>query len=318
MLGVAAAFPFASRSLAAEGAWPNRPITLIDSYGAGGQSDAVVRLLARRLESKLGQPVLVDNRPGANSLVATQSVLRAPADGYTFLFNMNALVTNPILLPNVRYDALRDFIPIARIFETSVILAAAKERGSTLAEFLERARASNEPFSCGTVGYASSSHYYIESLGRSAGVQLNNVPYKGGDTQLLPDLVAQRLQAGMVSSVSAMTYGADNRIVPLAATGTKRWKVLPEVPTFLELGFSGLTAEGFCGLFARVGTPVPIVERLHALAADIAKEQRFASQMLGYGLEVPPPLSMPEFGSLVGKIDAAWRNIKKSSAIRIE
>ncbi|KQP19334.1 tripartite tricarboxylate transporter substrate binding protein [Pseudorhodoferax sp. Leaf265] len=319
VLGISAALPFATSNWGAEGgSWPSRPITIVVAFAAGGQSDSVARMVARRLEQKLGQPVIVDNRPGANSLVATQAVLRAPADGYTLLFNMNALVTNPILLPNVRYDGLKDFMPVARIFETSVILAAARNKGGTLAEFLSLAQTSKEPFSCGTVGHASSSHYYLESLARAAGVQFSNVPYKGGDTQMLPDLVSERLQAGMVSSVTAMTYGADNRIVPLAATGIKRWKVLPHVPTFLELGYPGLTAEGFCGLFAPAGTPTSIVERINAMVTEISKEREYFGQMLSYGLEVPPPMTTSEYGVLLKKIYATWRDIKDNSAIRIE
>nr|WP_315597304.1 tripartite tricarboxylate transporter substrate binding protein [uncultured Cupriavidus sp.] len=307
----------AGKSLAQAPPWPTKPVVLILPFPPGGQTDAVARSLARRLEATLGQPVVIDNRPGANSLIGTQLASRAPADGYTLLFNMTALVSNPILLPNARYDPLKEFVPIARLYEIPAIWAVPPKSATTLEQFIALAKKSRDPLSFATTGHASSSHYFGEMFARAAGIRLNHVPYKG-ESPIVPDLIGGRLDAAVVSSATALQYGKDGRIRNLAVSGARRWKALPDIPTFLELGIPGMTTETYAGIFAPSGLPKPIAEKLHTAVVAAMQSPEFQRQMLENGLEVAPTLTPEQFAALMRKSRSEWLAIKEASAIRIE
>jgi tripartite-type tricarboxylate transporter receptor subunit TctC len=317
-LAAAAAAQLATTpSLAQEAAWPTRAITLVLPFPAGGQTDGVARMLARNLEPILGQPVVVDNRPGANSLIGTNLVARSAPDGHTLLLNMTALVSNPILLPNVTYDPHKDFAPVARIYEVAAIWGVPPDGPKTLAEFIAKAKASKEPLSFATTGHASSSHYFGEVFARSAGIKLSHIPYKG-EAPILPDLMAGRIDAAVISSATALTYGGDGRLRVLATSGRRRWKALPDVPTFLELGIPGITTETFCGIFAPARTPKPAIDKLYAAIQRVTSEPDFQKAMLNYGLEVAPELKPEQFAALMRKATDEWVAIKKQSAITMD
>ncbi len=307
----------AGKSFAQAPQWPIKPIALVLPFPPGGQTDAVARSLARRLEAVLGQPVIIDNRPGANSLIGTQLVSRAAADGYTLLFNMTALVSNPILLSNARYDALKEFAPIARLYEIPAIWAVPPKSATTLEQFIALAKKSKDPLSFATTGHASSSHYFGEMFARAAGIKLNHVPYKG-ESPIIPDLIGGRLDAAVVSSATALQYGKDGRIRNLAVSGSRRWKALPDVPTFLELGIPGMTTETYAGIFAPAGLPKPIAQKLHAGVIAAMASPEFQRQMLENGLEVAPTLAPEQFATLMRKSRSEWLAIKEASSIRIE
>jgi len=297
--------------------WPTKPITLVLPFPAGGQTDGVARLLAKNLEPLLGQPVVVDNRPGANSLIGTNLVARSAPDGHTLLLNMTALVSNPVLLPNVTYDPHKDFAPVVRLYELPALWAVPGNGPKTLAEFIEKAKAAKDPLNFATTGHASSSHYFGEVFARGASIKLNHVPYKG-EAPILPDLTAGRLDAGVISSASALAFGSDGRVRVLAASGPRRWKALPDVPTFLELGIPGMTTETFCGIFAPARTPKAVVDKLNKAINQVMATPEFQKQMLVYGLEVAPVLTPDQFSAVMKKATDEWVAIKKNSAIRVE
>lgn len=307
----------ALNAVAQDAPWPTKAITIVLPFPAGGQTDAVARSLARRMEAELGQPVIIDNRPGANSLIGTNLVARAPADGYTLLLNMTALVSNPVILPNVQYDALKDFAPVARVYEIAAFWAVPSQGAKTLASFIEQAKAAKEPFSFGTTGHGSSSHFFGEMFGRSAGLKMTHIPYKG-EAPLLPDLMGDRLNAAFVSSTTAAQYGRDGRIRVLAVSGRTRWKGLPDLPTFEELGVPGLTTESFCGIFAPARTPQATVDRLSTVVNKIINTPEFRKDLANNALEVAPPLTPAAFSDVMKKSRQEWIAIKKDSSIRIE
>jgi len=317
-LAMASAAPLAAApAWAQDTPWPTKPITLVLPFPAGGQTDGVARLLARNLEPLLGQPIVVDNRPGANSLIGTNLVARSVPDGHTLLLNMTSLVSNPVLLPNVTYDPHKDFAPVARLYELPAIWAVPGNGPKTLAEFVEKAKAAKEPLNFATTGHASSSHYFGEVFARGANFKLNHVPYKG-EAPILPDLTAGRLDAAVISSATALAFGGDGRVRVLAASGPRRWKALSDVPTFLELGIPGMTTETFCGIFAPARTPKAVVDKLHAAINRVTATPEFQKQMLAYGLEVAPVISPEQFGTLMRKATDEWTAIKKHSAIRVD
>ncbi|ABF12362.1 Bug family tripartite tricarboxylate transporter substrate binding protein [Cupriavidus metallidurans] len=297
--------------------WPSKPIMLVVPFPPGGQTDAVARSVARQLETTLRQPVVIDNRPGANSLIGTQLVSRSAPDGYTLLFNMTALVSNPILQPNARYDALKEFVPIGRIYEIPAVWSVPPKSAQTLEQFIGLAKKAKDPLSFATTGHASSSHYFGEMFARAAGIRLNHVPYKG-ESPIIPDLIGGRLDAAVVSSATALQYGKDGRIRNLAVSGSHRWKAIPDVPTFLELGVPGMTTETYAGIFAPAGTPRVVVDQLHAAITTVCKTPELQRQLLDNGLEVAPTLSPDQFEALMRKSRNEWLAIKENSAIRVE
>jgi len=295
--------------LAAAQAWPTKPIKLILPFPPGGQTDAVVRYYAQKAEATLGQSIVVENKPGVNSVIGTQEVARAPSDGYTLLFNMTAIVSNPVLLPDVaKYDALRDFTPIYRAYELYAVFAVpASSPYKTLAEFVAAAKASPQPFTYGTTGHASSSHYFVEMLAKQAKLTMVHVPYKG-EAPLLPDLISGRVQAGIVSGASIKQFAGANGVRPLAISGNKRLALLPDVPTFKELGFDGIGNESFAGFFAPAATPKAIVDKLNQEFARISALPETRERLAPLVLEPATPGTPEQFLGVMKSAQAEWVN----------
>ena len=298
--------------LAAAQAWPTKPIKLILPFPPGGQTDAVVRYYAQKAEATLGQSIVVENKPGVNSVIGTQEVARAPSDGYTLLFNMTAIVSNPVLLPDVaRYDAMRDFTPIYRAYELYAVFAVpASSPYKTLAEFVAAAKASPQPFTYGTTGHASSSHYFVEMLAKQAKLTMVHVPYKG-EAPLLPDLISGRVQAGIVSGAAIKQFAGANGLRPLAVSGNKRLALLPDVPTFKELGYEGIGNESFAGFFAPAGTPKAIVDKLNQEFARISALPETRERLAPLVLEPVPPGTPEQFLGVMKSAQAEWVNNSK-------
>jgi tripartite-type tricarboxylate transporter receptor subunit TctC len=300
------------------GPYPNRPIKLIVPFPAGGQTDATARLMAQKAEIALGQPIVIDNRAGANSLIGTGAVATAPADGYTLLFNMTALVTNPILLPNVTYDAFRDFAPVYRAYELMAILATPPDLPArTLADFVALAKSSKVPLSYGTAGHASSSHYFGEIFAKASGITLSHIPYKG-ESALLPDLMAGRVQAGFVSGMAAKQMSGEGKLRLLAASGTHRLAAFPQLPTFQELGIAGVGNESFAGFFAPAATPKPIIDRLNLEFGKVAMQRDVRERIESYGLEACAPAPPSEFLAIMKRAQDEWVANAKNSGIKLE
>jgi tripartite-type tricarboxylate transporter receptor subunit TctC len=316
VLAAAAAAPFAQLARA-QSRYPERPIKIIVPFPAGGQTDAAARIYAQKIEGLIGQPLVVENRPGASTLIGTEAVAKSAPDAYTLLLNMTALVTNPILLPNVQYDPFKDFVPVARLYSLTGIWAVPSTGPKTLAEFIRLAKAAPKPLSFATTGHASSSHYFGEVLAQSGGFQLNHVPYKG-EAPIIPDLLSGRVDAAVISGQTALTYAKDGRIRVLATTGATRLKMLPDLPTFEEQGVGGLSLESFCGMFAPAGTPSAIVERLNDAFNKVMVMPDVQQRIAGLGLDPPTPTTTAQFSAVMRKAHSEWIEIKKRSEIRFE
>lgn len=297
--------------------YPDKPIKLIVPFPAGGQTDAVARLFAQKVEGALGQPIVVDNRPGANSLIGSDAVAKSAPDGYTLLLNMTSLVTNPILLPQANYDPFRDFEPVARLYELTGLWGVPGSGAKTLAEFIQQARSAKTPLNFATTGHASSSHYFGEILARAGGFKLNHIPYKG-ESPIIPDLISGRLDAAVISGMAALQYGKDGKTRVLATTGARRLTALPDLPTFQEQGVTGLTLESFCGIFAPAKTPKPIVDRLNHEFNKVMVLPEVRERIQAFGLDVPTPSTPAQFLAVMRKAHEEWVDIKQRSEIRFE
>lgn len=301
----------------AQGQYPDKPIRVVVPFPAGGQTDVVVRLFAQRAEPLLGQPVVIENRPGASTMIGSEAVAKSPADGYTLLFNQTALVTNQVILQKVPYDAFRDFTPVFRAYESAAVWAVPPNGPRTLKEFMDQARAARAPINYGTAGHGSTSHFFGEMLSRAAGVSFTHVAYKG-EQPILPDLISGRLDAGVISTGSAVQYGAEGKVRPLAVSGLRRMTALPDLPTFEELGVPGLAAESFVGFFAPANTPRPVVARLHEMFTKVAAMPGVNDRLLANGLEVAPPITVEQFEERMRIARDQWIVIKKNSGIVVE
>jgi len=282
----AAAATAAARAARAQAAWPDRPIRVIVPFAAGGNADTVGRLLQPRLQERLGQPVVVENRPGAGGSVGAEAVARARPDGYTLLIGSNGpLSVNPVVQSPLPYDAAKDFAPIAMAMQVPhclMVQAGAPYR--SLAEVVAASRAQADAIGIGTAGVASATHLALESFKAASGARLLHVPYRGGGAAV-PDFVAGNLPMLFTEFSTALPLHGGGKGRILAVASAARLPALPEVPTMIEQGVADFTAASYVGLLATAGSPAEAVRALGAAMAAIVAEPEFRSRMEAMGGE---------------------------------
>lgn len=256
----------AAMPAAAQGpAFPSKPVTLVVPYQAGGSIDSIARPLAARLQKLWGQAVVVENRPGANGMLATQSVIKSVPDGHTVLYHITGIIQNPLLYKNVAYDPFRDVIPLAQIGGQAMGLAVpAKSAVTSVDQLVSDGRSKGtKGHAYGSVGVGHTGHIWSELLAAEKKFQASHAAYRGSGS-LVIDLTAERLDWAFLSSAESVIRASDKSLRILAFTGTERVKQLPNVPTMRELGYPGFEMVGWHGLFAPAGTPKPVVAKLEA------------------------------------------------------
>ncbi|WP_426958382.1 Bug family tripartite tricarboxylate transporter substrate binding protein [Muricoccus radiodurans] len=266
----------------AQPAFPNRPVTMVMPYAPGGGTDQVGRAVAQIMERELGTPVVVENRPGANTGIGATHVVQSRPDGHTLFFGANALAINPALQPNLTpRDPQRELAPIGEVYENPLILHVHTSLGTnTLADFAAYARAHPGAVNYGTSGNGSFTHLLMEMLAREGRFTAVNVPYRGNAPALL-DLRAGRLQAMFTSVLEADPLLREGITKALAVSSATRLPVVPDLPAVAET-FPGYDVAFWLGLFAPAGTPEPIIARLaaalRAATTDAALRERLAPQ----------------------------------------
>ncbi len=256
----------------ARAAWPERPVRLVVPFGAGGNLDTLMRIAAPVLSAQLGQPVVIENRVGAGGNVGTEAVVRSAPDGYTLLVGANgSIVTNPLLMARMPYDAQRDLLPIGLGFRTpNVLVVNPKGPAPNLAEFVALAKARPGQVSLGSAGTGTTNHLIIELLAAATGTQLTHVPYRasGGGTA---DILSGRLTGSIDQVTTALPQHRAGELRIIGVGLDRRLPQLPEVPTLAEVGVEGGGLVSFVGLFAPAGTPAePLARMQSALAAAVA------------------------------------------------
>lgn len=296
--------------------WPNRPIRWLVGSGAGGGPDILSRKMLETLAPRLGQPVVVENKPGANGLLAMQSLLQAPADGYSFLYGFSAgFVTSPHLVPNFPVDVRRDFAPVAQLLQGPHTFVVRSSLGVTsLKELIELAKKRKLNFA--SAGNGSMSHLNLTMLGQLAGVDLLHVPYKTSPAPLM-DLAAGRIDMYVIDYVVVSQLIQRGEVRPLAVTGTKRVPYLPAVPTFAEEGYP-FTNVGWGGVFARRGTPEPIIEHLSSeLRAYVQSDagRDFIGQNIG---AIPMWAGPKDFAATLDRDYVTWGELIRKAGIKVD
>jgi tripartite-type tricarboxylate transporter receptor subunit TctC len=297
--------------------YPSRPIRIIVPFGPGSNADIIVRYLAKELTESLGKPIVVDDRPGAGSLLGTEVAASSAPDGYTLLVTTNAQTANESLVPKKGYSLMRDFVPVASICYSDFLLVIHPSvPANNLAEFVALAKAKPGTMSYASAGNGTSNHLAAELFKSMAGIDVVHVPYKGS-AQARIDMIAGREQM-MFDALPAMTeYINAGRLKPLATAGKVRSTVLPDVPTFEESGFPDLEATLWIGIMAPRGTPGAVVDRLNVEIAKVLARKQLRDDWAKMGT-FPIVLKPDEFGRYLDADIAKWERIVKISGAKID
>jgi len=265
--------------------WPQRAITLVVPSVAGNVNDAVGRLLGQELTKRWNQAVVVDNRPGAGAVTGTRSVARAANDGYTALLTFTTHVQNPALYPQVGYDPIADFEAVSLIAKSWVMLAVTPGFAPrTVQELVQTLAAAPGQYAYGSYGVGTTGHIFGELFNRQIGLNIAHIPYKGG-APLTNDLAAGHIPMGMVPVGTAMPLLQAGRIIPLAISGTQRSTLLPQIPTFAELGYAGFELDAWMGMLLPKGSCADIAERLSQEIARIVRQPTIIDRLHSLNLE---------------------------------
>lgn len=282
-LGLAAGLAFGAATTPVRAEWPERQVTILVCFAAGGGTDIAVRLIANELGKVLGHPVVVVNRPGASGVVAINAAARSPADGYTLVGCSSAFVINPGLYAQANYDAIKDFVPVMNIGASpDAFLVPADSDIKTFEDFVEKAKAGKLNWT--SPGHGTSPYMIAEVMRMRLGIEMQHIPFQGAGP------AAQAVVAGQVDVLSANLSSvggllAAGSLRAIVQTGKERWPALPDVPTLGELGFENAESETFVGLLAPAGTPQAVVDRLAKemttiLAREDMKEKYWKAGLL--------------------------------------
>ncbi|MGJ7506472.1 Bug family tripartite tricarboxylate transporter substrate binding protein [Variovorax sp. GT1P44] len=298
--------------------YPSRPITIVVGNSAGSGGDLLCRVIAAGLGSALNQTVIVDNRVGANSLIAGQAVVRAKPDGYTLLFgNASSTVINQAVQKNTPFDARTDLTAIAQVGAGGVALVATPDfPANGMKEFIAEARANPGKYDYATWGIGSQGHLVMEWISHQNSIRLNHVPYKS-ITAITQDLQGGVVHIAFVDVASAMPLVKQGRLKVLGLTGSLRSPGLPSAPLMSEQGI-GFTTDGWYGLFAPKGTPPAVVSLLNQEVTKILASAALRDRLLQLNIADAPVKSPREFSKTIEDDLAVWEQIARSSSIKLD
>jgi tripartite-type tricarboxylate transporter receptor subunit TctC len=296
-------------------AYPSKPIRIIDGFAPGGVADYMARVIGPKLGDRLGQPVIIENRPGAGGNIGAQFVARSNPDGYTLLLgSVTALASSPSLYPALNYDLLKDFSYVSKVgTAANVLVAHPSMPAKSIPELVALARSKPKGLNYSSAGEGSPGHLFMAQLQLLSGMELVHVPYKGG-APAIAALLAGDVQLSFSSITATIGMIQANRLHALAVSGAKRSAALPDVPTVVESGVPGFTAPNAFGIFAPAGTPPAVVERLNAELGAILQMDEIKSKFTAQGFEAAG--STPdEFKAVVQSETALWTRVVKDAHI---
>jgi tripartite-type tricarboxylate transporter receptor subunit TctC len=298
-------------------AYPSKPITLLVPFPPGGPTDLVARVLAKKMSEQMGQSIVIDNKPGANGNIAAVAAAKAPADGYTVLYNTSSITLSPALYKNLAYDVQRDLAPVAL---TAVVpLALVVNPGvpvNNVREFIAYAKANAGKLSYGSAGNGNVTHLAAFQLVRHHDIDATHVPYRGSAPADV-DLVAGQIQFMTDTINSVMPFLKEKRLKLLAVTTSQRMSLFPDVPTLSETVMPGFEAGAWQGIMVPVNTPKAVVQRLNA---EINKALQSAEVKERLALQGAEPLgsTSEEYGAYVKKELARWAAVVKATGVTLE
>jgi tripartite-type tricarboxylate transporter receptor subunit TctC len=311
-LSVAAVSP-----LEAQEGYPRAPVKVIVPAAPGGPTDVMARVIQPGLSARLGQPVLIVNRAGAGGNIGVVQAAKSPADGYTLLIASTGFVVNVSLYKEPGYDAFKDFVPITELGSSpNVLLVPASSPIKTIAGLIAMAKASKDKLNVINPGQGSTPHLTAELLQIKAGIAIENIPYNGAGPAIQA-ILAQTTPVGTTALPPAHPHIKSGALRALAVTGERRWFDLPDVPTMMESGFPDLVSETFQGMYAPVGVPDEIVQRVARETLAVLKEPEVTEKLRGVGFDVRA--SGPEgLAARVAKEVPMWRAVIQQSKIELQ
>jgi tripartite-type tricarboxylate transporter receptor subunit TctC len=303
---------------AASAAYPDKPIKLIIGFPAGGPLDQHARLLSDKLQSVLGQPVMIDYKSGAGGTVGAQEVMKAPADGYTLMLaNTGVMVINPAIYSKLPYATLRDFTPIARTaMQPLALLVNPKLPVNTLKEFIEYARARPGQINYGSAGNGGISHLVPEMFKTATGLFMVHIPYRGS-APAFTDLMGGQVQFMAESIPQAASYHKQGKVRALAVTSRERNPALPDIPTVIESGIKGFEVVGFYGFLAPAGTPKDVVAKLSDAFKQVLALPEVRNRMITQGAD-PAFLGAEEFAKYLAGEMPRWADAVGKSGAKLD
>ena len=304
-------------ALAPAQSWPRAPIKMVVTFPPGGSSDIVARVLSPLLGEKLGQSVVVDNRPGAGATIGGKAVVDAPADGYTLMLSNTAPISiSPFMLDRLPYDPVKGFSHIFYIGSVPNVFAVHPSvPAKNMTEFVAWLKAQKDPVPFGSGGVGSIGHIVGEIFKNNTGASLTHVPYKGS-SPMHNDLLGGTIKVAVDSLPQNLPYMKGGQLRLLAVTSRERMSMAPELPTVIEAGFPNLVAENFLGISAPAGMPREIVDAVHRAMAEIIKRPDVARKLDDLGIS-PRAMSPAEFTRFVSDQVGAWAPAVKSSGARL-
>ena len=310
-----AAFAFAA-SAVAQG-YPAKPVKIIVAFTAGGTTDIMARTVGQRLTEKLGQPFVIENKPGAGGNIGTELVVRSPADGYTLIVNsVGPMAVNATLYGNLPYNPLTDLVPIVQIADVPNVLVVHPSLGvKDMEGFLAYAKKNTGKLNYGSTGIGTSAHLSSYMLASRAGFEATHIPYKGAEA--VKDLLAGRLQFMFATIPSVISQIKAGNLVAVAVTSVKPSRSLPGVPTVAEKGFPGFEAGSWFGFFGPKGTPPEVVATLNKAVNEIVMEKDVEARMVEQGAD-PVDRTPERFGAFVKSEHDKWAKVVKESGAKVE
>jgi len=306
----------ATQAFAQTQAYPNKPVRWLVPYAAGGGSDFLARTIGQSLSSKLGQPVVIENKPGGNTALAAAETARAPGDGYTVLSADNGtMVFNPAMYKTLSYQ-VKDLAPVSLMGKFPMILVVGPGTGITDAkDFIAQARAKPGVFNYASAGAGSPHHLAMELLKTQTGLTMVHVPYRGA-APALADVAGGQVPAMMVDLAAGAGFILGNKVRPLAVANPTRLKQLPDVPTFKELGID-VEAAALVGMVAPATTPPAVIDTLNKQVVAAIKDPTVNQRMIDFGVE-PVGSSAAEYGELLKSETTRWHKLIKDLNITLD
>ncbi len=298
--------------------WPAKPVRLIVPFSAGGSTDTVARIISEKLTARVGETVLVDNRPGAGGALGSEMAAKSAPDGYTFLVGTaSTMVIGPHVYTKLRYDALRDFASVTLLgIADIVVVVNAKLPIRSIKDLVQYAQANPGKLTFASAGNGSISHLLGEYFNSMANVKLVHVPYRG-DAQIVPDLIGGQVSLSFGTAVGYMPHVRSGKVVAIAVTNPKRSTTLRDLPTVSESGVPGYEAVQWFGISAPRGTPAEIVRRMYTEVKSILAMPEVAKRFTELGFDVAGS-SPEEYERFVRAEDAKWKKIADISGTKLD
>ncbi len=298
-------------------AYPNKPIRMVLGFPPGGPTDIVARIVGRKLADQLGQPVVIDNKPGVGGNIAAEMVMKSAPDGYTVLYNTSSITIAPWVYAKVNFDPVKDFAPVVLTAEMPlVLLVNPKVEARTAGELVQRIKSSPGKFNYGSSGVGAIEHLTSAQFVSTYGLKTSHIPYKGTAPALV-DLIAGETEFMMTTLNTAIPYVREGRLRALGVTSSQRSKALPDVPTIAEALKSDFASTAWQGIVAPAGTPREVVEKLNRAVNSVVKDPAVVQQLADQGV-IALGGSAGQYGTFIQKELTRWQRVVSESGAKAE